>query len=271
MRRLVEHRAPEPVVAGVAGDSHVSHAPAALGGLTCWRADAWSPAHLTVTRPERMAERAALRLVLEHGDGHRMIMPARRKLNRTPPETAAGRRGSMPGTSGVGKLSPMIWAWLNNIAMLIGIPASVAFIVQFVRPVVRRGMSRRADRHAELLAPMTLTVATPSPDGPSPAIAPCRSIASYMANSSQTRTITFGSECEYYINGIRQPALSPSGEPDCCAVGLPNTLAVTQKLMMMLAPVSSAQVPLRTAVLVGDSLTTAASGDARAGSGCTGN
>ena len=29
---------------------------------------------------------------------------------------------------------------------------------------------------------------------------------------------------------------------NCCAVGLPNTLAVTQKLMMMLAPVSSAQV-----------------------------
>src|SRR5690349_17742070 len=71
VRRLVEHRLPELVVAGVAHDSHVSHAPAALGPLPCWRADTWRPAHLTLARPQPVPERAALRLVLEQGSGHR--------------------------------------------------------------------------------------------------------------------------------------------------------------------------------------------------------
>jgi hypothetical protein len=50
----------------------------------------------------------------------------------------------------------MSWAWLTEppalfvafIATLIGIPPSVAAIVAFVRPVVRRAMSRRAKKPA---------------------------------------------------------------------------------------------------------------------------
>lgn len=79
----------------------------------------------------------------------------------------------------------MSWDWLKEtlvlfvsfIAMLIGIPASVAFIVQFVRPVVRRAMSRRAKK---------------------PAVQPVLMGASSISHlaSSPTRTITFGSEGE---------------------------------------------------------------------------
>ena len=82
MRRFKEHRPPELVIAGVAGDSHVSHAPAAPGSLACRRAYTRHPAHLALARPQLMAERAALRLVLEHGNGHQMIMPAHRKVKR---------------------------------------------------------------------------------------------------------------------------------------------------------------------------------------------
>lgn len=71
MRRLIEHRPPELVIAGITGDSHVSHTPATHGSLARWRADAGHPAHLTLTRPELMTERAALGLVLEQGNGHR--------------------------------------------------------------------------------------------------------------------------------------------------------------------------------------------------------
>jgi hypothetical protein len=71
VRRLVEHCLSELVMACVAHDPHVSHAPATLGPLTRWDADAGRPAHLTLARPELMTERAALRLVLEQGSGHR--------------------------------------------------------------------------------------------------------------------------------------------------------------------------------------------------------
>ena len=70
VRRFVEHRLSELVVAGVAGYSHVSHTPATLGSLLSWHADARLPAHLSPARPELMTERAALRLVLEQGSGH---------------------------------------------------------------------------------------------------------------------------------------------------------------------------------------------------------
>ena len=60
--RLVEDRLSELVMTGVAHDPDVSHAPAALGSLTSWSADARRPAHLTLTRPELMTERAAFRL-----------------------------------------------------------------------------------------------------------------------------------------------------------------------------------------------------------------
>jgi len=71
VRWLVEHRCSELVMAGVAHHSHMSHAPAALGRLTSWRADARRPAHLTLARPQPVSERAALGLVLEQGSGHR--------------------------------------------------------------------------------------------------------------------------------------------------------------------------------------------------------
>jgi hypothetical protein len=70
-------------MAGVADHPDVSHTPAALGSLPGRRADAGRPAHLCFAWPELMAERAALRLVLEHADGHRMIMPGYRRVNRT--------------------------------------------------------------------------------------------------------------------------------------------------------------------------------------------
>jgi hypothetical protein len=51
VRRLVEHRLPELVVAAVARDPDVSHAAAAPGGLLGWLAEAWRPAHLRLTGP----------------------------------------------------------------------------------------------------------------------------------------------------------------------------------------------------------------------------
>ena len=107
----------------------------------------------------------------------------------------------------------MSWAWLTEPPALlvmfmggvIGIPASAAFIVQFVRPVVRRAMSRRAKKPAALPAPTVLMGASPSTGGPSPVIAPCRSVASYMAASSPLRTITFQSAPEWYEAGMSQP------------------------------------------------------------------
>jgi len=71
VRRLVEDRLPELLVAGVAHDHDVSHAPAALGRLPGWLADAGRPAHLSLARPELMTEWAAFWLVLEQGSGHR--------------------------------------------------------------------------------------------------------------------------------------------------------------------------------------------------------
>lgn len=107
----------------------------------------------------------------------------------------------------------MSWGWLNSpavflvgfIAMLIGIPASVAFIVQFVRPVVRRVMSRRAKKPAALPAPTVLMEASPSAGRPSPADVPCRSVASYMAASNPLRTITWKSAPDLYETGLSQP------------------------------------------------------------------
>ena len=95
----------------------------------------------------------------------------------------------------------MSWAWLTEppalfvafIAALTGIPPSVAAIVAFVRPVVRRAMSRRAEKSAVQPKPTMLTEASPSAGRPSPADVPCRSVASYMAASNPLRTITWGS------------------------------------------------------------------------------
>jgi hypothetical protein len=70
VRRLVEHRVPELVVAAVTGDPHVTHAAAELGGLPGWLADARRPAHLRLAGPQLVSEWAALRLVLEQRNGH---------------------------------------------------------------------------------------------------------------------------------------------------------------------------------------------------------
>ena len=51
------------------------HAPASLGSLPGRRADTGFPADPGVARPQRVAERAVLRLVLEQGHRHEMIMP----------------------------------------------------------------------------------------------------------------------------------------------------------------------------------------------------
>ena len=70
MRRLVEHRPAELVVAAVAGDPDVAHAAAAPGRFPSRLADARRPAHLRHAGPQLMSERAAFRLVLEQRNGH---------------------------------------------------------------------------------------------------------------------------------------------------------------------------------------------------------
>jgi hypothetical protein len=97
MRRLVEHCLPELVVAAVAGDPDVSHAAAAPGRFPGRRADARRPAHLRHAEPQLMAERAALLLVLEQGNGH--LNDHARTSRYASMITAAG---SEPGPGGVG-------------------------------------------------------------------------------------------------------------------------------------------------------------------------
>ena len=92
------------------------------------------------------------------------------------------RRGTIPLAPGIGKLSPVTWPWLTGtpvlfvafIATLISIPASVIAIVQLVRPVVRRAMSRRAEQPAALPAPTVPLEAS-----------------SYLAASNPLRTLDF--------------------------------------------------------------------------------
>src|ERR1700687_4236024 len=52
----------------------MAHAPAAFGSFPRRRANTGFPAHPGLARPQRMAERAVLRLVLEQGHRHEMIM-----------------------------------------------------------------------------------------------------------------------------------------------------------------------------------------------------
>src|SRR6202012_5572023 len=65
VRRLVERRIPELGVTGLAGHQQVAHAPAAFGSFPRRRADTGFPADPGLARPQRVAERAVLRLVLE--------------------------------------------------------------------------------------------------------------------------------------------------------------------------------------------------------------
>ena len=75
MRRLIKRRLPELAVAGVTGQPQVPHAQAALCCFPCRRAEAGFPPDLCQAGPQLVAERTALRLVIEHGSGHDMIMP----------------------------------------------------------------------------------------------------------------------------------------------------------------------------------------------------
>lgn len=59
---LVERRLPQLIMAGSAGDHRMTHAPAACRGFPGRPADARLPAHLRLTRPELVTERAAFRL-----------------------------------------------------------------------------------------------------------------------------------------------------------------------------------------------------------------
>jgi hypothetical protein len=70
VRRLEEHRLPELAVAAVAGDQDVPHAAAPPGSVAGRSAQARFPAHLRPAEPQLVTERTALRLVLEHRDGH---------------------------------------------------------------------------------------------------------------------------------------------------------------------------------------------------------
>jgi hypothetical protein len=70
VRRLEEHRLPELIVAAVTGDQDVTHAAAASGGFAGRFTQARLPAHLRLAGPQLVAEWAALRLILEHRDGH---------------------------------------------------------------------------------------------------------------------------------------------------------------------------------------------------------
>jgi hypothetical protein len=103
VRRLVEGRVPALGVAGLAGHQQVPHAPAAFGSFLRRRADAGFPADPGLTRPQRVAERAALRLVLEQGHRHKMIMSfllvlalvRRKDLLKTPDRAVtSGRPGA---------------------------------------------------------------------------------------------------------------------------------------------------------------------------------
>jgi hypothetical protein len=70
VRWLEEHRLPELVVAAVTSDQDVTHATAAAGSFAGRFTQARLPAHLRLAGPQLVTERAALRLVLEHRDGH---------------------------------------------------------------------------------------------------------------------------------------------------------------------------------------------------------
>jgi hypothetical protein len=77
MRRLVERRPPELVAAGVARHPQMPHTPAPLTFVLRRGAQARLPADLRHPGPQPVAERAAMRLVIEHRYRHPMVMPHR--------------------------------------------------------------------------------------------------------------------------------------------------------------------------------------------------
>ena len=74
VRRFVERRIPQLGVACLARHPQVPHAPSVRGTLPGWRADTGLPADQGQAGPQRVAERATQRLVLEQGHRHEMIM-----------------------------------------------------------------------------------------------------------------------------------------------------------------------------------------------------
>jgi hypothetical protein len=75
MRRLVERRPPELVAAGVARHPQMPHPPAPLIFFLRRGAQARMPPDLRHPGPQPVAERAAMRLVIEHRYRHKMLMP----------------------------------------------------------------------------------------------------------------------------------------------------------------------------------------------------
>jgi hypothetical protein len=53
VRRLVEHRAPQLVMAASAGNQQMAHASALLGCLPCWRADTGLPSDRLRSAPRQ--------------------------------------------------------------------------------------------------------------------------------------------------------------------------------------------------------------------------
>jgi hypothetical protein len=77
VRRLVERRNPQLVMAASAGDQKMTHAPALRGCFLCWRADAGLPSNgLRSAQRQGVAEGALLGSVLEQGGGHKIILPS---------------------------------------------------------------------------------------------------------------------------------------------------------------------------------------------------
>jgi hypothetical protein len=75
VRRLVERRLPELVVACIAEHQEMPHAATALRCLPRRCTDAGFPAYLGHTGPKLVTERAVVWLVIEQRYGHKMTMP----------------------------------------------------------------------------------------------------------------------------------------------------------------------------------------------------
>lgn len=85
-------------------------------------------------------------------------------------QAAATPRRSMLASPGVGKLSPMTWAWLTeHAALLVGFIAAAIAIVQFVWP----GVCKLTRVCAGMLAAKPAADALPVPGWPDPRLS-CR-------------------------------------------------------------------------------------------------
>ena len=99
VRRRVEYRLLELVLAAVAGDPDVAHADAAPGRFPGRLADARRPAHLRPAGPELVAERAALGFVFEQRNGH---LNDHARTSRYASMITAARSEPGPGSVGPG-------------------------------------------------------------------------------------------------------------------------------------------------------------------------